>query len=634
MNDISSDDIFLLKQRLAEQEALIHALQEKLSNREREIDHLQAQLDKLRRMNFGSRSEKVSRRIAQMEADLNRLQKESDTLTGRVYDPAVQRPLRQTRTRKPFPESLPRDEKRLLPAAPCCPNCGGSLSYLGEDTADITRQEFRLLQAELREYGFRTEIAGYDALRLHTESRMLFADADSLRISPREARSLIEQAEKRQKDAQNADKKAADMLAEYERRKGILDTRLSELEKNGGAALAVLDAQQARLLGQQTRNDRAISEARNKLSSVTESLNTARNALTRAEQQLTQQKNTPDGKTIVSPEKFPGRSSTNHSIVVSGDPRFAGTIKITTSAVIDNRANLNYLLTHSGLDYKRNILNDRNPVVTEDVEGDKKIYNAEVAEWDKLRQRLFDARNKITSAESAVNSARNNLSARTNEQKHANDALNALLKEKENIRNQLAGINQKIAEEKRKQDELKATKDAINFTTEFLKSVSEKYGAKAEQLAREMAGQAKGKKIRNVEEALKTYEKYRADINKKINAKDRAAIAAALESVKLSDISSNLNRFSRGLGYAGKFTSLADWITEFGKAVRTENWRPLFVKTEAIIAGNAATALVALVFSILTGSALGIIGYGLLMAVTGALIDESLVEKANKFWGI
>lgn len=44
MNDISSDDIFLLKQRLAEQEALIHALQEKLSNREREIDHPQTHL--------------------------------------------------------------------------------------------------------------------------------------------------------------------------------------------------------------------------------------------------------------------------------------------------------------------------------------------------------------------------------------------------------------------------------------------------------------------------------------------------------------------------------------------------------------------------------------------------------------
>ena len=31
MNDTSSDDILLLKQRLAEQEALIHALQEKLN---------------------------------------------------------------------------------------------------------------------------------------------------------------------------------------------------------------------------------------------------------------------------------------------------------------------------------------------------------------------------------------------------------------------------------------------------------------------------------------------------------------------------------------------------------------------------------------------------------------------------
>lgn len=109
MNETSSDDILLLKHRLAEQEALIHALQEKLSSREREIDHLQAQLDKLRRMNFGSRSEKVSRRIAQMEADLN----------------------------------------RLLPMEPCCPECGGSLSYLGEDAAEqleLMRSAFRVIR--------------------------------------------------------------------------------------------------------------------------------------------------------------------------------------------------------------------------------------------------------------------------------------------------------------------------------------------------------------------------------------------------------------------------------------------------------------------------------------------------------
>ncbi|HID3851956.1 IS66 family transposase, partial [Klebsiella pneumoniae] len=74
MNSLLPDDIDELKRLLAEQEALNRALLEKLNEREREIDHLQAQLDKLRRMNFGSRSEKVSRRIAKMEADLKQLQ--------------------------------------------------------------------------------------------------------------------------------------------------------------------------------------------------------------------------------------------------------------------------------------------------------------------------------------------------------------------------------------------------------------------------------------------------------------------------------------------------------------------------------------------------------------------------------
>ena len=57
MSSLLPDDIDELKRLLAEQEALNRALLEKLNEREREIDHLQAQLDKLRRMNFGSRSE-------------------------------------------------------------------------------------------------------------------------------------------------------------------------------------------------------------------------------------------------------------------------------------------------------------------------------------------------------------------------------------------------------------------------------------------------------------------------------------------------------------------------------------------------------------------------------------------------
>ncbi|MCW3412970.1 IS66 family transposase zinc-finger binding domain-containing protein [Escherichia coli] len=36
-----------------------------------------------------------------------------------------------------------------MPAAPCCPNCGGSLSYLGEDTAEqleLMRSAFRVIR--------------------------------------------------------------------------------------------------------------------------------------------------------------------------------------------------------------------------------------------------------------------------------------------------------------------------------------------------------------------------------------------------------------------------------------------------------------------------------------------------------
>ena len=62
MNESLPDDIALLKQRLAEQQTQILALEAKLALREREVDYLQAQLDKLRRMNIGSRSEKVAAR--------------------------------------------------------------------------------------------------------------------------------------------------------------------------------------------------------------------------------------------------------------------------------------------------------------------------------------------------------------------------------------------------------------------------------------------------------------------------------------------------------------------------------------------------------------------------------------------
>ncbi|MEB7446265.1 transposase, partial [Klebsiella pneumoniae] len=73
--------------------------EEKIENEEREIEHLRAQIEKLRRMLFGTRSEK-----------------QSDRYNGREDDPQVPRQLRQSRHRRPLPAHLPREIHRLDPA--------------------------------------------------------------------------------------------------------------------------------------------------------------------------------------------------------------------------------------------------------------------------------------------------------------------------------------------------------------------------------------------------------------------------------------------------------------------------------------------------------------------------------------
>lgn len=176
--------------------------------------------------------------------------------------------------------------------------------------------------------------------------------------------------------------------------------------------------------------------------------------------------------------------------------------------------------------------------------------------------------------------------------------------------------------------------DAIKFTADFYKEVLKAYGEKAEKLASLLANQAKGKKIRSVEDALKAYDKYKANINKKINAKNRETIAKALESIDVKIAAKNLTKFSKGLGYVGPAIDIVDWIKELIKAVKTDSWRSLYVKTETIAIGFGATYVTALVFSAVLGGPVGILGYGLIMAGVGALVNETIVEEANKIIGI
>ncbi|EMH0087393.1 hypothetical protein RGF86_003796 [Proteus mirabilis] len=203
------------------------------------------------------------------------------------------------------------------------------------------------------------------------------------------------------------------------------------------------------------------------------------------------------------------------------------------------------------------------------------------------------------------------------------------------IASQKEKIKQTENEVKKAEDEFSQVKDAVKFTANFYKEVFNTYGEKAEQLAKALAEQARGKKIQNIEDALKAYEKHKANINKKINAKDRKAIATALESVKVEDIAKNFKRFSKGMGYVGPAIDGYDLLfAELPKAIESDNWRPFFVKAETIGAGFAATALTAFAFSVLVTNPIGLIWYALIMAVVSAMIDEKLIEEFNKLIGV
>jgi transposase len=116
--------------------ALILAQQEELASRDTEIDNLKLLILKLKRMQFGRKSEKLDKQIEQLELRLEDLetnqaaQPPSELLTPQTH--AARKP-----ARRPLSEQLPRETITYLPKHEACPDCGGKLRLLGEDVSEI-----------------------------------------------------------------------------------------------------------------------------------------------------------------------------------------------------------------------------------------------------------------------------------------------------------------------------------------------------------------------------------------------------------------------------------------------------------------------------------------------------------------
>jgi transposase len=138
--DIAQLDIEALRALLLAERSTVQMLQQKLHNRDAEIERLTLLIAKLRRMQFGRSSEKLDRQIEQMELKLEELQADraaqepsaNTAIEDRLTDGKEKKP-----SRKPLPEHLPRDVHTHSPQDTSCPQCQGKLNYLGEDVSEM-----------------------------------------------------------------------------------------------------------------------------------------------------------------------------------------------------------------------------------------------------------------------------------------------------------------------------------------------------------------------------------------------------------------------------------------------------------------------------------------------------------------
>jgi transposase len=158
--DALPDDAESLKRRLLAREAeLAVATAEAATLRAMAADdqaliaHLKLQVEKLKRAQFGQRSERTTRLVDQLELQLEDLEASAteDELaaeaTARTTEVAAF--TRKRPARKPFPEHLPR-ERIIVPGPTACRCCGGTrLSKLGEDvteTLEVIPRQWKVIQ--------------------------------------------------------------------------------------------------------------------------------------------------------------------------------------------------------------------------------------------------------------------------------------------------------------------------------------------------------------------------------------------------------------------------------------------------------------------------------------------------------
>lgn len=175
--------------------------------------------------------------------------------------------------------------------------------------------------------------------------------------------------------------------------------------------------------------------------------------------------------------------------------------------------------------------------------------------------------------------------------------------------------------------EREAYTSAIKMTADFYKEIGAKYGAQQAAIAKELEAASKGKPMKNVDQAMAAFSKNKAILDANLSTSNREAIANALKAVDRSKAAKQMVAFGKAFGIVGITMDMYDLLASLQTSIKTNNWRPFFVKAESMLLAKEAGVLTAWAFSIMLGTPLGIIGYAVIMAAVSALVNEALVNK-------
>jgi transposase len=119
-----------------ERQTLSDEIEELRRSSSEQIEHLKLVIEKLRRIMFGTKSEKVILQLEQYELKLEELESAEAEMETAAEAVALAKEPKTRVARKPLPAHLPREVVSHLPQGDCCPGCGGHLRQFGEDVAE------------------------------------------------------------------------------------------------------------------------------------------------------------------------------------------------------------------------------------------------------------------------------------------------------------------------------------------------------------------------------------------------------------------------------------------------------------------------------------------------------------------